>query len=124
MNLIFYVFVGGGLGSICRYGITKLWPLSQLHYGTLTANIISCLILGFLIGMNAEGILKNEQRLLLMTGFCGGFSTFSTFSGELVQLYQGDQVISSVLYLSLSIFAGVASILIGMLLSKFVTATI
>ena len=120
MNLIFYVFIGGGLGSICRYGITQLWPLSQLHYSTLTANVISCLILGFLIGMNAEGILKNEQRLLLMTGFCGGFSTFSTFSGELVQLYQGDQVISTILYLSLSNIAGVLSILIGMFFSKVI----
>ncbi len=124
MNLLFYVFIGGGLGSICRYGVTKLWPLSQIHYGTLSANIISCIILGVLIGMNAEGILKSEQRLLLMTGFCGGFSTFSTFSAELVQLYHGNQINAAIIHMTASIVAGVFSILFGMFLAKFVTSTI
>ncbi len=118
MRLLLYVFIGGGLGSICRYGISQLWSSNQGHYGTLTANIISCLILGVLIGLNADGILKNEHRLLLMTGFCGGFSTFSTFSAELVQLYQGDQIVSTLGHLALSIVAGVVSILAGIFIAR------
>ena len=118
MSSLLFVFIGGGLGSLCRYGIGRMYDTS--HYGTLTANIISCLILGFLIGMGTHHILKSEHRLLLMTGFCGGFSTFSTFSGELVQLYQGGQTVEVGLYLVGSIIAGIIAILAGMMLAKMV----
>jgi len=80
----FWVFLGGGLGSICRYGISKL--LSGNHFdfplATLLANIISCIILGYLFGVTLKAGLTNQAKLLWMTGFCGGFSTFSTFSLE------------------------------------------
>lgn len=118
MTTLFYVFLGGGLGSVCRYGVGRFFDSS--HYGTLTANIISCLILGFLIGISAQQLMKSEQRLLLMTGFCGGFSTFSTFSGELVQMYQNGQVVDAGLYMLGSIAAGIACILIGMFLARMV----
>ncbi len=120
MSSLFYVFIGGGLGSICRYGIGQAWDSSHTHYGTLIANIISCLILGLLIGMSAESLLKSHHRLLLMTGFCGGFSTFSTFSGEMVQLYQGGNMTEASIYLVASIVAGIVSILVGLYLAKLV----
>jgi len=118
MSSLLYVFLGGGLGSLCRYGISKAWDTSHLHYGTLVANVISCLILGLLIGMTSQEMLKSEQKLLLMTGFCGGFSTFSTFSGELVQLYQGGNAIAAGTYMLISIVAGIACILIGMYVAR------
>jgi len=118
MTSFLYVFLGGGLGSICRYGISRFWDSSHLFYGTLMANVISCLILGILIGMNAEHLLKSHQKMLLMTGFCGGFSTFSTFSGEIVQLYQGGQIMTAGGYIIGSIVAGVVCILIGMFVAR------
>jgi len=118
MSSFFYVFVGGGVGSMCRYGISRFWDTSHLHYGTLLANVISCLILGFLLGMAAQDLLKSTQRLLLMTGFCGGFSTYSTFSGELVQLFQSGNMAEASMYLIGSLIAGVVCILIGLYLAK------
>ena len=118
-----YVFIGGGLGSLCRYGLAVGFTYTQFSFlppprATLFANIISCLILGFLIGWNEKVILEERSRLLLMTGFCGGFSTFSTFSGELVKLYQDGQAVQSIVYLLLSILTGVLCIIMGAFLAK------
>jgi CrcB protein len=92
MKVLLLIFIGGGVGSVCRYGISRV--LSQLPpvfpWATLAANAISCIILGFLVEWSARGWLSNEQRMLLMTGFCGGFSTFSTFTNETYFLYQRD----------------------------------
>jgi len=120
MTSVLLVFLGGGLGSVCRYGVSQIWMTSKLPYGTLTANILSSLLLGLLIGLSAAEILKSQQRLLLMTGFCGGFSTFSTFSGELIELYQSGETNLTVLYLILSILSGVVSIIIGIYLSRII----
>lgn len=120
MMPIVYVFLGGGLGSVCRYGVSMLWNGGDLPYGTLTANVISSLILGFLIGLNFNDILNSQYRLLLMTGFCGGFSTFSTFSGEIVTLFQSDQIGLGLLYLGASILSGLLSIVVGIFLARFI----
>lgn len=84
---LFLVFMGGGLGSIFRYGISlavKRIPGVPWSFpiATFLSNIISCIILGFLFGLSFRNLIGEPQRLLFMTGFCGGFSTFSTFSGE------------------------------------------
>jgi CrcB protein len=85
-----YVFIGGGLGSICRYGIARIcYPLqSQFPYATLLANFLSCILLGYLITRNKQELVPDAYKWLLMTGFCGGFSTFSTFTGETFGLFQ------------------------------------
>ena len=84
----FWVFIGGGLGSLVRYGISLLFAgsVSSYPWATFWANLAASFILGLLLGLNAQQFLSGPTRLLLMTGFCGGFSTFSTFSGENLQL--------------------------------------
>ena len=122
MRLLLLIFIGGGLGTLCRYGIGKIWELSSFPYGSLVANIISCLILGALMGFHSEHILKSETRVILMTGFCGGFSTFSTFSAELVRLYQAGSLFYAFTYLMTSVISGILAIVIGMYLMKLISA--
>jgi fluoride exporter len=87
------VFMGGGLGSIVRYGIVlglQYWrPL--FPWATLLANVLACFVLGYLAGLQTGGSLTDNNRLLFATGFCGGFSTFSTFTAENWHLWQTGQ---------------------------------
>lgn len=84
------IFIGGGLGSMCRYGIgLAVQPLlPKFPWATLVANGLACLILGALLGLQFHGNMSEQRRLLLATGFCGGFSTFSTFTAETWELFQ------------------------------------
>lgn len=114
MNLL-WVFVGGGLGSICRYGIAR-WMINykmDFPLATFTANIISCIILGYFIGLTLKGGFSDNQKLLLMTGFCGGFSTFSTFSAESFQLLQDGNIGTGLLYIGASVIVCLICVWVG-----------
>lgn len=111
----FYVFLGGGLGSLCRYGLALVLPASpRFPWGTFAANAMSCLVLGSLIGLLSRQLPVADYRLLLVTGFCGGFSTFSTLVNELFQLLREGQWPAAVLYLSASLLVGLAAIYLGL----------
>ncbi|MBK9337973.1 MAG: CrcB family protein [Lewinellaceae bacterium] len=84
------VFLGGGGGSVCRYAVwlaLRPWT-DKFPWATFAANALACLLLGALLGRQAQGLLSDQHRLLLVTGFCGGFSTYSTFTSETWGLWQ------------------------------------
>lgn len=111
----FWIFVGGGLGSLCRFGLGEWLNRSEAYpWGTLLANGLSCIILGILVGLASKQSLSGELRLLLITGFCGGFSTFSTFSNELLQMLRQANYLAAGSYLLGSIVFGLLAIWLGL----------
>lgn len=119
MLQLLYVFIGGGLGSVCRYSIALAFvnQKSIFPYATLLANILSCLILGYFIGMELKAEVPNSTKLLIMTGFCGGFSTFSTFSTETFKIFESGHYGTALLYIGVSILLCLSCIFIGMKMS-------
>lgn len=103
------------MGSICRFGLSRFNAGAQhFPWGTFLANAISCLVLGALLGWHLRNGLSAEYRLWLMTGFCGGFSTFSTFSMETLQLLQSGQWTIALINVFGSLAVGVICLYLGM----------
>jgi CrcB protein len=104
--LALMVFLGGGLGSLARYGLSmglQSYKPSNFPMATLAANVLSCLILGLAVGYFADKINSSELKAFIVIGFCGGFSTFSTFSNESLELLKSGNYIVAVLNVLISI---------------------
>lgn len=107
------VFVGGGLGSLLRYLISWWMPYREgFPWATFWANMVSCLLIGGLFAIMP--FLSDNQRLLWISGFCGGLSTFSAFSRETLHLVQRGEWIVALTYVLLSVCAGVLMVFLAM----------
>jgi CrcB protein len=116
MKQILLVFLGGGLGSALRYLIGKQLNggTSGLPLGTLTVNVVGCLVIGLLMGMALKNNSISENSLLfLATGLCGGFTTFSAFAYENAVFLKSGDVFSFALYTFGSLLLGFGAVFIG-----------
>jgi CrcB protein len=107
---ILVIFLGGGIGSVCRYlaglSITRQLP-TAFPAGTFIINITGCFLIGLLYGIaDRHSWLTVEWRLFLMTGICGGYTTFSTFSYEAISLVRQGNYTYFLLYVTLSVVVG------------------
>lgn len=119
METILAVAVGGALGSLGRYGIAvgagKLVRV-EFPIGTLIANLLGCLLIGFLWGYYEKIPISHEFRVFLFAGFLGGFTTFSTFARESEQFFRAGEPWHGIAYILLSNFAGLAMVTLGFFL--------
>jgi CrcB protein len=121
MKQLFFVFIGGGFGSVLRYIIGKWLNNSEngIPYGTLVANVLGSLLIGIILGYAAKNeTLSQNTTLLLATGFCGGFTTFSTFAYENHVFLKTGDFTSFACYTIASFVLGFLAVFAGMYLIK------
>ena len=111
------VALGGGMGSVLRFLASKFIQDNMsgaFPYHTMAVNIMGCLLIGVFYGLSSRGSLGGDSaKLLLTTGLCGGFTTFSTFCNENLSLMRGGHALATLLYTSGSVVLGVIAVAVG-----------
>ncbi len=122
MNQLLFIFIGGGLGSIIRFMLGKYIQeqfLRNFPFGTLGVNVLASLVLGILVGMfEAKTLVNPNYRAFIAIGFCGGFSTFSTFSNDTLQLIQNNRLPEALLNVLLNVVLCILATFGGLTLAK------
>ncbi len=122
---IMLVALGGAAGSVARYLVSRALNgtvLAAFPLGTLAANVLGCLIIGLVCGL-ADGDgphVGADLKLLLTVGFCGGFTTFSTFMNESLTLVKTGDAVLAALYAGASLALGMAAVVGGYQLAKLI----
>ncbi len=122
IKTLLLVGIGGGLGSVLRYltaYIVGKFYDNPFPLATFSVNILGCLLIGILIGIFGKQLSPNDDlKYLFITGFCGGYTTFSTFSAENIQLIQSGNYLIPALYITSSVLFGILAVFLGMVLVK------
>lgn len=121
MKSIIYVFIGGGTGSALRYLMQMIINrniITAFPLGTFVVNIIGCMLIGMFYTLSDRFSLSQDVRLLLTVGLCGGFTTFSTFSTESLNLLKGELYGMFLLYTLSSVAVGIILTFAGIWLGK------
>ncbi|MEO8112280.1 MAG: fluoride efflux transporter CrcB [Ginsengibacter sp.] len=121
MKIILAVGIGSCIGGICRYLLSMFIQnkfLSAFPYGTLSVNIIGCLLIGIVFGISERSLLGVEWRMFMVTGYLGGFTTFSSFSNETIALIRDGQYWPAFTYVGISVVVGLLATFTGISLIK------
>lgn len=122
LKILIFIGMGSFLGGIARYGLTKVMTViggMPSFTGTMAANIIGCFLIGLLYGLfDRYNIMAEHWRMFLTVGFCGGFTTFSTFVHENYTHLTDGHIIQMILYATLSFAVGLFMVYLGHIVSR------
>lgn len=126
LKTIFYIAIGGAIGSVLRFLTTvlvsKFCPETsglKFPFATFIANILGCFLIGLFVGILAKNQLSDTNlKWFLVTGFCGGFTTFSAFGMENFNLLQNNNTLLAFSYIALSIILGLFAVWFGLFVTK------
>ena len=122
MKQVLFVGLGGAAGSILRYltnGVTLKYYSASFPLATLIVNVAGCFLAGLLFGLITQQTSEAQNlKFLLITGFCGGFTTFSAFALENVRLMNSGNASIAILYTIASIAAGLLAVWIGLIITR------
>lgn len=121
---IILVAAGGATGSVARHLASRAvqgTAMSSFPVGTMTVNILGCLVIGIVYGLcDNRGMAGANVRLLLATGFCGGFTTFSSFANESLVLFRSGSILAGSFYTAGSVALGMIAVAAGMQITKII----
>jgi CrcB protein len=123
MKQLLIVFIGGGMGTVMRFLIGKFLPYSGkgFPWNTFCANLVGCLLIGLLTGYFLRNNAENQSSLVLFAtvGFCGGFTTFSSFANENLSFVRSGDYTMLLAYSLLSLTTGILMVYLGILIDKY-----
>jgi CrcB protein len=122
IKLLLFIGSGSFVGGVARFLTSRYIQntfISAFPFGTFFVNILGCFLIGIFYGMSERGNIFNlETRMFLTVGFCGGFTTFSTFSGENIAMLRDGNILLVALYTSSSVFLGILATYLGNVVIK------
>lgn len=122
LKTILYIAIGGAIGSVLRYLtsvlVNKYWN-NHFPLATFITNVLGCFLIGLLLGiLQKNNLADSNLKWFLITGFCGGYTTFSAFGFENISLLQSNNAALAFVYIALSVIFGLFAVWLGLFVSK------